>query len=258
MQNSPFAPSLQGAAASGFPQNTSTKLTDLWQSRTDFCTAFGATTPTPTPTPDVDNDDETTQCFNGKPIQLNSTQTIPPKGLCLERLGDKGYINMAPHPDGSNRAFFSDLPGKIWLATIPPHTSGQPLLGLDESNPFVDLTDQVKFDTVFGLMGIAFHPKFAENGRFFASFNCDKEKSSTCSGRCGCNSDVGCDPSKIGGDHPCQYHNVVAEYTVNGTASNPAKVIIICMLHTYMYHNVQLICTVICLFVGNKRQTCRS
>lgn len=214
MRNSLFAPSLQGAG--GLPQNTSSKLTDLWQSRSDFCTAFGG------------RPDERTQCFNGKPIQLNlTTQTpIPPNGLCLERLGDKGYINMAAHPDGSDRAFFSDLPGKIWLATIPMHGSGEPL-GLDESSPFVDLTDQVKFDTVFGLMGIAFHPKFAENGRFFASFNCDKETSSTCSGRCGCNSDVGCDPSKLGSsggaDHPCQYHNVVAEYTVNGTSSDPAK-----------------------------------
>lgn len=213
MRNSPFAPSLQGAG--GLPQNTSSKLTDLWQSRSDFCTAFGG------------KPDDSNQCFNGSPILLNLTQTpVPPKGLCLERLGDKGYINMAAHPDGSDRAFFSDLPGKIWLTTIPSHDSREPL-GLDESSPFVDLTDQVKFDTVFGLMGIAFHPNFSKNGRFFASFNCDKEMSSACSGRCGCNSDVGCDPSKLGtsggADHPCQYHNVVAEYTVNGTASEPAK-----------------------------------
>ncbi|KVI05593.1 Glucose/Sorbosone dehydrogenase [Cynara cardunculus var. scolymus] len=215
MRNSPFAPSLQGAG--GLPQNTSSKLTDLWQSRNDFCTAFGGPP------------DETTVCFNGRPILMNSTQIpVPPRGMCLEKLGDKGYINMAAHPDGSDRAFFSDLPGKIWLTTIPSHGSREPL-GLDESSPFVDLTDQVKFDTVFGLMGIAFHPTFNENGRFFASFNCDKEKSSTCSGRCGCNSDVGCDPSKITSsgreEHPCQYHNVVAEYTVNGTASDPTKIL---------------------------------
>ncbi|KAJ9554456.1 hypothetical protein OSB04_018501 [Centaurea solstitialis] len=213
MRNSPFAPSLQGAG--GLPQNTSSKLTDLWQSRNDFCTAFGSAP------------DESTQCFNGRPITLNSTQIpVPPRGMCLEKLGDKGYINMMGRIGPSSRTF-SDLPGKIWLMTIPSHGSREPL-GLDESIPFVDLTDQLKFDTVFGLMGIAFHPKFAENGRFFASFNCDKEKLSTCSGRCGCNSDVGCDPSKIGSsgrdERPCQYHNVVAEYTVNGTASDPTKV----------------------------------
>ncbi|XP_023743785.1 HIPL1 protein [Lactuca sativa] len=210
IQNSLFAPTLQGTTGSS--HNTSTKLTDLWQSRSDFCTAFGQT----------QTEKSQSQCFNGTPIQLTETETPgPPKGLCLEKLGDKGYINMAAHPDGSNRVFLSDLPGKIWIVTVPSHGSGDGL-GFDGSSPFVDLTDQVKFDTVFGLMGIAFHPKFVENGRFFASFNCDKEKSATCSGRCGCNSDVGCDPSKIvgaGNEHPCQYHTVVAEYTVNGTGS---------------------------------------
>nr|GEY27740.1 HIPL1 protein-like [Tanacetum cinerariifolium] len=110
MRNSPFAPSLQGAC--GLPQITSSKLSDLWQSKSDFCTAFDG------------RPDDSTQCFNGNPILLNSTQTsVPPKGLCLERLGDKGYINMAAHPDGSDRAFFSDLPGKIWLTTIPSHVA---------------------------------------------------------------------------------------------------------------------------------------
>ncbi|KAJ4870385.1 HIPL2 protein [Raphanus sativus] len=96
---------------------------------------------------------------------------------------------------------------------------------LDESTPFVDITDQVSFDTQFGMMGMAFHPKFAENGRFFASFNCDKVKSPGCTGRCACNSDVNCDASKLpkdDGDQPCRYQTVVAEYTANGTSSSPS------------------------------------
>lgn len=73
---------------------------------------------------------------------------------------------MVAHPDGSNRAFFSNQPGKIWLATIPKQGSGG-VLELDESSPFLDLTDEVHFDTEFGMLGIAFHPKFTENGHFF-------------------------------------------------------------------------------------------
>lgn len=133
---------------------------------------------------------------------------------------------MVPHPDGSNRAFFSSQAGKIWLATIPEKGSGG-VLGLDESKPFVDLTDEVNFDTQFGMMGLAFHPNFAQNGRFFASFNCDKVKWPGCSGRCSCNSDVNCDPSKLpadSGSQPCQHQSVVAEYTVNGSASQPSLV----------------------------------
>ena len=135
---------------------------------------------------------------------------------------------MVAHPDGSNRAFFSNQAGKIWLATIPEQGSGG-TMGLDESNPFVDLTDEVHLDTVFGMMGMAFHPNFAKNGRFFASFNCDKVKYPGCAGRCSCNSDVNCDPSKLGGENgaqPCQYQTVIAEYSANGTASEPSLVCI--------------------------------
>ncbi|KAM6594223.1 hypothetical protein CsatA_001926 [Cannabis sativa] len=210
--NSPFAPPLQ--VQSGLPVKSNvTKLTDVWQSKADFCTAFGGP-----------SSDESV-CFNGEPVTLNSSGTpTPPSGLCLEKIGNGSYLNMVAHPDGSNRAFFSSQQGKVWLATIPEEGSGG-AMEFDESSPFVDLTDEVHFDTVFGMMGMAFHPNFAQNGRFFASFNCDKVKWPGCTGRCSCNSDVNCDPSKIGSDNgaqPCQYQTVIAEYTANGTASQPS------------------------------------
>ncbi|MED6151718.1 hipl1 protein [Stylosanthes scabra] len=214
--NSPFAPSLQGQAGGAQVKANATKLTDLWQSKTDFCSSFGGAS------------DNTSVCFEGEPVALNKTATPinPPIGLCLEKIGNGSYLSMAAHPDGSNRAFFSSQMGKVWLATLPDKESGG-TLKLDESSPFVDLTDQVYFDTQFGMMGMAFHPNFAQNGRFFASFNCDKSKWSGCNGRCSCNSDVNCDPSKIGTDHgaqPCQYQTVIAEYTANGTGSQPSSV----------------------------------
>ncbi|KAK2965927.1 hypothetical protein RJ640_005343 [Escallonia rubra] len=209
VRNSPFAASLQGQV--GAPANsTYTKLTDIWQSKADFCNAFGGAS--------VDE----SVCFTGEPVAINNTTTQSfPSGMCLEKIGNGSYLDMAAHPDGSNRAFFANQQGKIWLATIPKEGSGG-TLELDESRPFLDLTDQVHFDTEFGLMGIAFHPNFAQNGRLFASFNCDKAKWSGCNGRCSCNSDVNCDPSKLGTDNgaqPCQYQSVIAEYSANGTAS---------------------------------------
>lgn len=208
--NSPFAPSLKGQA--GLPINSSvSKLTEYWQSQTDFCNAFGGESM------------EGSVCFDGQPVTLNKTVTpSPPSGLCLEKIGNGSYLAMVPHPDGSNRAFFSNQEGKIWLATIPEQGAGG-ILGLDESSPFIDLTDEVYFDTEFGMMGIAFHPNFTQNGRFFASFNCDKSKWSGCTGRCSCNSDVDCDPSKLAttkGAQPCQYQSVVTEYSANGTSNN--------------------------------------
>lgn len=208
-----FAASLQGQA--GAPMNTNaSKLADLWQSKTDFCSAFGGAS------------SNETICFRGEPVTLNDTAPEkPPPGLCLEKIGNGSYLNMVPHPDGSNRAFFSTQPGVVFLAGIPDQDSGG-VLDVDPSSPFVDLTDEVHFDTSFGMMGMAFHPKFAQNGRFFASFNCDKSKWPGCTGRCSCNSDVNCDPSKItpdSGSQPCQFQTVIAEYTANGTSSDPSK-----------------------------------
>lgn len=110
---------------------------------------------------------------------------------------------------------------------MPEQGSGESL-GLDESNPFVDLSDEVHLDTSFGMMGMAFHPDFGSNGRFFASFNCDKVTSPACSGRCSCNSDVNCDPAKLStsnGAQPCRYQSVIGEFSANGTASNPSMVL---------------------------------
>ncbi|KDP31185.1 hypothetical protein JCGZ_11561 [Jatropha curcas] len=207
VSNSPFAPSLKGQA--GLPVNSSvTKLTDLWQSKTDFCSAFGGAST------------DGSVCFDGEPVTLNNTvSSSPPHGLCLEKIGNGSYLNMVAHPDGSNRAFFSSQPGKIWLATIPEEGSGG-TMEIDESSPFIDLTDEVYFSSAFGMMGMAFHPNFAQNGRFFASFNCDKVRWPGCVGRCSCNSDVNCDPSKLtpdNGAQPCQYHSVIAEYTANSS-----------------------------------------
>ncbi|CAA7043289.1 unnamed protein product [Microthlaspi erraticum] len=220
ISDSLFAASLQGRA--GAPANNKTsKLADLWQSKTDFCSAFGG-----------EASSNETLCFNGEPVTLNNNNnntTSPldkaPSGLCLEKIGNGSYLNMVPHPDGSNRAFFSTQPGVVFLAGLPDQDSAG-VLDVDLSSPFVDLTDEIHFDIEFGMMGMAFHPKFASNGRFFASFNCDKSKWPGCTGRCACNSDVNCDPSKLtpdSGSQPCQFQTVIAEYTTNGTSSDPSK-----------------------------------
>ncbi|XP_041010853.1 HIPL1 protein-like [Juglans microcarpa x Juglans regia] len=211
--NSPFAPSLQGRGEAPVDSSPS-KLNKLWQSKSVFCDAFGGSS------------DNKSICFNGEQVSLEKTETVlPPMGMCLEKIGNGSYLNMVAHPDGSNSAFFSDQSGKIWLATIPEQSSGA-TLGLDMSRPFMDLSDRVFSDSSFGMMGMAFHPNFAQNGRFFASFNCDKVKTPGCSGRCACNTDVDCDPSKIGSSNaaqPCRYHKVIAEFTANGTSGYSAS-----------------------------------
>lgn len=95
------------------------------------------------------------------------------EGLCLEKIGNGAYINFVPHPNGSNRVFLSNQVGKIWLADVPSVGSSD-VLDVVEAKPFLDVTNEVLLDTELGLMGMAFHPNFEHNGRFFLSFNCDK------------------------------------------------------------------------------------
>lgn len=213
--NSPFA---FESRAKTTPSSGS-KISDSWSSAAQFCNEFGGAS------------DDTSVCFSGGPVKLGSAEnSSTPTGVCLEKLGNGSYLNMVAHPDGSNRVFLSNQPGKIWLATIPEQGSGE-IIGIDESSPFFDLTDEVHFESELGMMGLAFHPNYQNNGRFFVSFNCDKTKWPYCSGRCSCNSDVGCDPSKIGPDNganPCRYHSVISEFTANqsspGGNVNPNEV----------------------------------
>ncbi|KAL6880712.1 hypothetical protein ACP4OV_012277 [Aristida adscensionis] len=200
---SPFQPPKGGAPAP--------RLTDVWQSEGDFCGSLGGAGKSP--------------CFDGEGAAFNASRPAPPlNGMCLERIGNGSYLNMAAHPDGSNRVFLSNQAGKVFLATVPAQGSGKPLQ-VDAASPFLDITDEVHFDNEFGLLGLAFHPGFATNGRFFVSYSCDKTQSASCAGRCACNSDVGCDPAKLRADNgaqPCQYQNVIAEYTANATSGTPA------------------------------------
>ncbi|PWA73783.1 six-bladed beta-propeller, TolB-like protein [Artemisia annua] len=155
-------------------------------------------------------------------VTNNISAPQPPKGLCLEKLGNSSYIHMVPYPDGLNHVFVCNQKGKIWLAVVPDVGSSQSLM-IDESEPFLDLSDQVQFGTEMGLMSMAFHPNFTKNGRFFVSFNCDKFQQPGCEGRCSCNTDVGCDPSQLESlqeCYPCQFHVAIAEFTANGTTTS--------------------------------------
>ncbi|KAG9152828.1 hypothetical protein Leryth_017655 [Lithospermum erythrorhizon] len=175
-------------------------------------------------------------CYNSSKTVSHVAAELPqtPQGVCIEKIGNSSYIALAPHPDDSTRIFLASHRGKIWLATVPKEGSRSPMK-IRDSNPFLDISDQVINDDAFGLIGMAFHPNFAHNGRFFVSYYCDKLQHQNCIGRCSCNSEVNCDPAKVGADRgvePCQFHAVIAEYTTNSTSqknslakvANPSEV----------------------------------
>ncbi|MCL7022124.1 hypothetical protein MKW94_003464, partial [Papaver nudicaule] len=182
--NSPFVPSLQGRTVDPV-SSTPSKLTDICQSKGHFCSIFGGSL------------EDRLVCFNGSSTLLHNTvNPLPPSGICLEQITNGPYLYLAAHPDGSNRVFLASQQGKIWLATVPEEGNGEELV-IDESNLFLDLTGSVHLD------------RFVHNGRFFASYICDGDKLPGCSGKCACNTDVNCDPSKlplIYGSRACRFY----------------------------------------------------
>jgi glucose/arabinose dehydrogenase len=63
-------------------------------------------------------------------------------------------------PAGDARLFVVEQPGRIRVV------SGGNLL----ATPFLDLTDRVSFGGERGLLGLAFHPSYAQNGYFYVNY----------------------------------------------------------------------------------------
>jgi glucose/arabinose dehydrogenase len=81
-------------------------------------------------------------------------------GLTIER-----PISVQIAPDGSGRRFLVEQTGKIKI--LPADE------GATEAKVFFDLAGVMSVEKDFeeGLLGLAFHPKFKENGRFYLTFS---------------------------------------------------------------------------------------
>lgn len=80
----------------------------------------------------------------------------------------EGFVSplaVVPSPDESNRLFVIDQIGKIWIINAEGETIPQPFL--DVTSKIVDLSPH--YDER-GLLGLAFHPQFNVNGRFFVYY----------------------------------------------------------------------------------------
>lgn len=87
-------------------------------------------------------------------------------GLQLVADGLAAPIAYAPIPDGSGRYVVVDQVGVVYLLDAD---------GTMLEQPFLDVRDRmVELDTSYderGLLGLAFHPNFADNGRFFVYYS---------------------------------------------------------------------------------------
>ena len=65
--------------------------------------------------------------------------------------------------DESNRLFVCDKEGRIYVFDNNPETN--------EHSLFLDISDRIVTISEMGLLGLAFHPNFQENGYFFIHYN---------------------------------------------------------------------------------------
>jgi glucose/arabinose dehydrogenase len=67
--------------------------------------------------------------------------------------------------DNAGRTFVVEQPGRIWQIV-----NGK----IREDKPYLDVSEQIYAAGECGLLGLAFHPQFAQNGRFYVNFTADK------------------------------------------------------------------------------------
>jgi glucose/arabinose dehydrogenase len=93
------------------------------------------------------------------------SKSHPEVGLELIAEGFPSPVALISPDDGSHRLFVVDQTGLIWILV-----DGERI-----ERPFLDLRQHiVKLNSFYderGLLGLAFHPDFAENGRFYVSYS---------------------------------------------------------------------------------------
>lgn len=92
----------------------------------------------------------------------------PPKAVDVQLIADNlvAPLGVVTAPDYSKRLFIIDQVGKVWIVDA----SGNKL-----ATPFIDLSSklvplQAGYDER-GLLGLAFHPDYKHNGRFYVYYN---------------------------------------------------------------------------------------
>eukprot|EP00850_Spirogloea_muscicola_P026294 SM006520S20115 [mRNA] locus=s6520:71:595:- [translate_table: standard] len=98
---------------------------------------------------------------------VNAAGSGPAK-LCFHRIDTSGaYLDMVPHPAGGGLVLLAGQAGLVTLARLPKPGSGRKLAVV---STFLDLRSRVLDSGERGLLGIALHPQFGTNGRFFVSY----------------------------------------------------------------------------------------
>lgn len=120
----------------------------------------------PTPTPTASPAPTSTPAATGSPVAPTPAPTptpggdVPPLRLSPVASGFDLPLYVASEPDDASRLYVLEQTGRVMLVAG----------GVVRETPFLDLSDRVVCCGERGLLGIAFHPDYADNGRFFVNY----------------------------------------------------------------------------------------
>jgi glucose/arabinose dehydrogenase len=118
-------------------------------------------------------------CFAGlKPLEAAEVDTSEMKVSSVPAFTKLGKFDrpivLTNANDGTNRIFLAAQKGKIFVFENDQDVS--------EKKTFLDIDDRVHYyekQNEEGLLGLAFHPKYKENGEFFVFYTTEKEEHTT-------------------------------------------------------------------------------
>ncbi len=103
-----------------------------------------------------------------EPEPLDPTPVEPESALALELVSEGlvSPVGFAYADDGTERAFIVDQVGRIWVLDREGNRLSTPFLDVSGELPPLS----INFDER-GLLGLAFHPNYSTNGRFFVRYS---------------------------------------------------------------------------------------
>lgn len=139
--------------------NKSTVLTTMnatYSTVDDFCNTFA----------------DFEYCFDGTPYTIGPpTPFIANFSICVERviMGGVPKVSFQPVPDYPDLLMVGDLEGVVKIYAVNNTNTGD---AFEEISTLLDIRSFVKFEGERGLLGVAMHKNFSQNGRFYVSFSC--------------------------------------------------------------------------------------
>lgn len=200
-------------AGAELPPFFTTRISDTWPDVEQFCAQFANSLPWG-------------YCYSGVPYAPAETPGFSsPDGICLDLVIPNApwnadfWTDFVEIPDNTNRMVSISRQG---LMRVYQKTADGPFLELGN---FLQLQGRVTIEGEGGLLGLAFHPNYAQNRKFYVSYTCDPAVHDDCKLPCVTTQDCPTNEGTCAGGF-CTNHvlmNIIQEYVAQAGNPNVAE-----------------------------------